>query len=87
MRTGNRSTVWVNNRPLYGSGIENPVRALATRLDAQQPGSKDLVLKAKPGQTIDMASRITIDALPRGAIRIITPNGRASASTATPEER
>ena len=86
IRAGNRSTVWVNNQPLYGSGIENPIRALATRLDAQRPGSKDLLLKAKPGQTVDPASGVTIDALPRGAIRIIAPKGSANASTATPEE-
>lgn len=85
-RAGNRSTVWVNNQPLYGSGIENPVRALAKRMDAQQPGSKDLLLKAKPGQTVDTASRITIDALPRGAIRIIPAKGSAIDRTATPEE-
>ena len=86
IRAGNRSTVWVNDQPLYGSGIENPVRTLANRVDDQRPGSRDLVLKAKPGQTIDIASGSTVDALPRGAIRIIPPKTGTGAGNTTAEQ-
>ena len=73
VRSGNRSTVWVNNQPLYGQAAVTPLRSLAGRAGVLQPLAKDMQLKARPGQVIDVPSGQTIDLLPPGAIRIIPP--------------
>lgn len=77
-RSDNRSTIWVNNQPRYGAGVEDPLRALANQVAQQNPGARALVLKAKPGQALDTANRTAIDLLPPGAITIIPPLAAAS---------
>ncbi len=70
VRSGNRSTVWVNGEPLYGQASSTPLRTLAGQAGVLVSGSKDLQIKAKPGQVIDVPSGRTQDMLPPGAIRI-----------------
>lgn len=72
LRSGNRSTVWVNNQPLYGQAAATPLSALAGRAGVLQP-TKNIQLKARPGQVIDVPSGQVVDLLPPGAIRIIPP--------------
>ena len=81
IRSGNRSTVWVNDRPLYGRSVEDPLRALAGQAGVLQPGSKDMLLQAKPGQVIDVPSGQAVDLLPPGAIRILPPKAGTGATT------
>ncbi|MDO8775534.1 MAG: hypothetical protein Q7K57_43885, partial [Burkholderiaceae bacterium] len=73
VRSGNRSTVWVNDQPLYGRAAANPLRTLAGQAGVLQPGGQDMQLKARPGQVIDVPSGQAVDLLPPGAIRIIPP--------------
>jgi hypothetical protein len=73
VRSGNRSTVWVNDQPLYGRAAANPLRTLAGQAGVLQPGGYDMQLKARPGQVIDVPSGQAVDLLPPGAIRIIPP--------------
>ena len=73
VRSGNRSTVWVNDQPLYGRAAANPLRSLAGQAGVLQPGGQDMQLKARPGQGIDVPSGQGIGLLPPGAIRIIPP--------------
>lgn len=73
VRSGNRSTVWVNDQPLYGRAAANPLRTLSGQAGVLQPGGQDMQLKARPGQVIDVPSGQSVDLLPPGAIRIIPP--------------
>lgn len=73
MRSGNRSTVWVNDEPLYGQASPTPLRKLAGQAGVLVPGGKDLQIKAKPGQVIDVPSGQALDMLPPGSIRINPP--------------
>lgn len=72
-RAGNRSTVWVNDEPLYGQASPTPLRKLAGQAGVLVPGGKDLQIKAKPGQVIDVPSGQALDMLPPGSIRINPP--------------
>ncbi|MGQ2981439.1 MAG: hypothetical protein ACT6Q9_17240 [Polaromonas sp.] len=72
-RSGNRSTVWINDQALYGQASITPLRTLAGQAGALQPGGADLRIKARPGQVIDVPSGQAVDLLPPGAIRIIPP--------------
>lgn len=73
VRSGNRSTVWINDQPLYGQAAGNSLRTLAGQVGVLQPGTRDMQLKARPGQVIDVPSGQSVDLLPAGAIRIIPP--------------
>lgn len=84
VRSGNRSTIWVNNQPLYGQAAVTPLRSLAGRAGVLQPLAKDMQLKARPGQVIDVPSGQMVDLLPPGAIRIIPP--KAGPDGNTPKE-
>ncbi len=90
IRSGNRSTVWVNGEALYGRISADPLRTLARQAGVLQPGTQDMRLKAKPGQVIDVPSGQAIDLLPPGAVRIIPPkagySGSAGANRADPKE-
>lgn len=79
VRSGNRSTVWVNDQPLYGRAAATPLRSLAGQAGVLQPGSQDMQLKARTGQVIDVPSGQSVDLLPPGAIRIIPPKAGAGA--------
>lgn len=72
-RSGNRSTVWINDQALYGQASITPLRTLAGQAGALQPGRADMRIKARPGQVIDVPSGQAVDLLPPGAIRIIPP--------------
>lgn len=78
MRSGNRSTVWVNGEALYGRIGADPLRALARQAGVLQSGTPDLQLKARPGQVIDVPSGQAVDLLPPGAVRIIPPKAGAA---------
>ncbi|MDO9113394.1 MAG: hypothetical protein Q7U63_06310 [Polaromonas sp.] len=80
VRSGNRSTVWVNDQPIYGRGAANPLRTLAGRAGVLQSGGHDMQLKARPGQVIDVPSGQAVDLLPPGAIRIIPPKAGVGVS-------
>ena len=80
VRSGNRSTIWVNNQPLYGQAAVTPLRSLAGRAGVLQPLAKEMQLKAKPGQIIDVPSGQTVDLLPPGSIRIIPPKAGSGGS-------
>ncbi|MHB1201071.1 MAG: hypothetical protein ACYCZ6_16250 [Polaromonas sp.] len=87
IRSGNRSTVWVNGEALYGRITANPLRTLARRAGVFQRGTQDMQLKAKPGQVIDVPSGQAVDLLPLDAVRIIPPQaGSAGANRADPKE-
>ncbi|MDP3357079.1 MAG: hypothetical protein Q8M51_14615 [Polaromonas sp.] len=73
VRSGNRSTVWINNQPVYGQDAVTPLRTLAGQAGVLQQGAKDMRIKARAGQVIDVPSGQTVDLLPPGAIRIIPP--------------
>jgi len=77
MRSGNRSTVWVNGEALYGRIGADPLRTLARQAGVLQSGTPDLQLKARPGQVIDVPSGQAVDLLPPGAVRIIPPKAGA----------
>lgn len=90
IRSGNRSTVWVNGEALYGRITAGPLRTLARQAGVLQPGTQDMRLKAKPGQVIDVPSGQAVDLLPPDAVRIIPPKagyaGSAGANRADPKE-
>jgi hypothetical protein len=73
VRSGNRSTVWINDLPLYGQGPMTSLRTLAGQAGVLQPGGHELQLKSRPGQIIDVPSGQAVDMLPPGAIRVIPP--------------
>jgi hypothetical protein len=73
VRSGNRSTVWINDQPLYGRADANPLRTLAGQAGVLQPGATVMQAKARPGQVIDVPSGQVVDLLPPGSIRIIPP--------------
>lgn len=73
VRSGNRSTVWINDQPLYGQAAGSPLRTLAGQVGVLQPRMRDMQLKARPGQVIDVPSGQSVDLLPPGAIRIVPP--------------
>lgn len=73
VRSGNRSTVWVNDQPLYGQASVTPLRTLAGQAGVLQPLAKDVQLRVKPGQLVDVPSGQAIDLLPPGSIRINPP--------------
>lgn len=73
IRSDNRSTVWVNEQPLYGRAVATPLRTLAGRTGVLQPEGRDMRIKARPGQVVDVPSGQSVDLLPPGAIRIIPP--------------
>lgn len=73
VRSGNRSTVWINDEPLYGQASATPLRTLAGQAGVLEPRGRDLQIKAKPGQVIDVPSGRALDMLPPGSIRINPP--------------
>lgn len=77
VRSGNRSTVWVNNQPLYGRADATPLRSLAGQAGILQPEGRQLQGKGRPGQVIDVPSGRAADLLPPGSIRIIPPKAGA----------
>lgn len=81
IRSGNRSTVWVNNEPLYGRATDSALRTLAGQAGVLQQGAADMRVKARAGQVIDVPSGQTVDLLPPGAIRIIPPKVGAPGNT------
>lgn len=72
-RSGNRSTVWINDQALYGQASSTPLRTLAGQAGVLQQGGADMRIKARPGQVIDVPSGQAVDLLPPGSIRIIPP--------------
>lgn len=85
IRSGNRSTVWVNDQPLYGQGDESALRAQARRAGVLKLGSQNMQTHAKPGQTIDVKTRQAADILPSSSIKIIPP--KASTTAKNKQER
>lgn len=81
LRSGNRSTVWINNQPVYGQDAVTPLRTLAGQAGVLQQGAKDMNIKARAGQVIDVPSGQTVDLLPPGAIRIIPPKVGTAGNT------
>ncbi|MES2385213.1 MAG: hypothetical protein V4593_11745 [Pseudomonadota bacterium] len=79
VRSGNRSTVWVNDQPLYGRAETNPLRTLAGQAGVLQPGGS-MQARARPGQVIDVPSGQVVDLLPPGSIRIIPPKAGSSST-------
>jgi hypothetical protein len=77
IRSGNRSTVWVNNEPLYGRATDSALRTLAGQAGVLQSGTRDMQAKARPGQVVDVLTGQAVDLLPPGAIRIIPPKAGA----------
>lgn len=73
VRSGDRSTVWVNSQPLYGRAAATPLGTLAGQAGILRPAGKELQGKGRPGQVIDVPSGQAVDLLPQGAIRIIPP--------------
>lgn len=71
LRQGQRSTIWLNGEPVYGTDTRNPLRgqALAAGVVRATPGG-GLVLQGKPGEVWDTTAGARADLLPREAIRI-----------------
>jgi hypothetical protein len=72
-RSGNRSTVWVNDQPLYGQSGKLALRVHAEPGDAKKLDGQKPQALAKPGQTLDLKTQQTTDLLPPGSIKIIPP--------------
>lgn len=85
IRSDNRSTVWVNNQPLYGQGGSSALRNLAGQVGVVGQGAGDMSIKSKPGQIIDVPTRQAADLLPPGAIVINRP--KAGTRPATVKEQ
>lgn len=85
IRSGNRSTVWVNNQPLYGQAAPSALRSLAGQAGVIGERSGNMSIKSKPGQIIDVPTRQAVDLLPPGAIVINRP--KAGAGSATVKEQ
>ncbi|MGB4115302.1 MAG: hypothetical protein WBK51_02005 [Polaromonas sp.] len=73
IRSGNRSTVWLNNQPLYGQKRAGALSDLAAQTGVVTGGHNNMQVRTKPGQTIDVPTREATDLLPPGAIKIIPP--------------
>jgi hypothetical protein len=82
-RSGNRSTVWVNGKPLYARGGESTLRELAGQAGVVQQLRGNMSIKSKPGQTVDVPTGQAVDLLPPGAIVI----NRPKAATGSPSEK
>lgn len=81
-RSSGRSTVWINNEPLYGKGGGSAIRTLASQAGVFKPGAGEMQIRIKPGTLVDVPTRQTTDVLPPGAIRIIPPR-----TNSTPDKK
>jgi len=79
-RAGGRSTVWINNQPLYGKGGGSAIRTLASQAGVFKPGTGEMQIQVKPGTVVDVPTRQATDMLPPGAIRIIPPKTNSTPS-------
>jgi hypothetical protein len=79
IRTGNRSTVWVNDQPLYGQGSESALRMQARRVGVSQPRTETSRVLNKTGKGADTKTQEEIDLLPPGSIKIIPPKTSTTA--------
>jgi hypothetical protein len=71
IRSDNRSTVWINNQPLYGQNRTGTLGDLAVQTGVVTGSKNNMQIRSKPGQTIDVPTRQATDLLPLGAIKII----------------
>lgn len=81
IRSGGRSTVWINNDALYGKAGDSALRTLAGQAGVLNPATTEMRIRAKPGTVVDVPTKQLTDLLPDGAIRIIPPKARAGAVT------
>lgn len=70
VRPGNRSTVWINNSPVYAENITPQARQRLVKAGVATETGGNLVITAKPGQVIDTQTGQRVDLLPAGAIKI-----------------
>ena len=80
IRSDNRSTVWINNQPLYGQKRAGALGDLAAQTGVVTGGKNNMQVRSKPGQTIDVPTRQATDLLPPGAIKIIPPKASSAGS-------
>jgi hypothetical protein len=73
IRSDNRSTVWINNQPLYSQSRAGSLGDLAAQAGVVTGGKGNMQIRSKPGQTIDVPTRQATDLLPPGSIKIIPP--------------
>ena len=73
IRSDNRSTVWINNQPLYVQNRASALGDLAAQTGVVAGGKNNMQIRSKPGQNIDVPTRQATDLLPPGAIQIIPP--------------
>jgi hypothetical protein len=81
IRTDNRSTVWLNNQPLYGQNRAGALGDLATQTGIVAGVKNSMQVRSRPGQTIDVPTRQATDLLPSGAIKIVPPKASSNASS------
>ena len=81
IRSDNRSTVWINNQPLYGQRRAGALGDLAAQTGVVAGGKSNMQVRNKPGQTINVPSREVTDLLPPGAIKIIPPKASSKADS------
>ena len=81
IRSDNRSTVWINNQPLYGQQRTGALGDLAAQTGVVAGPKNNMQVRSKPGQTIDVPTRQATDLLPPGAIKIIPPKASADAGS------
>ena len=81
IRSGNRSTVWVNNQPVYGQSGGSALRSLAGQVGVVTQESGNMSIKSKPGRIVDVPTQQSVDLLPPGAIVINRPKVGEASST------
>lgn len=78
LRSDNRSTVWINNQPLYGQNRAGALGDLAAQTGVITGGKNNMQVRSRPGQTIDVPTRQATDLLPPGSIKIIPPKASSA---------
>lgn len=78
VRSDNRSTVWINNQPLYGQNRAGALSDLAAQTGVVTGSKSNMQVRSRPGQTIDVLTRRATDLLPPGAIKIIPPKASSA---------
>ena len=80
IRSDNRSTVWLNNQPLYAQKRAGALGDLAAQTGVVTGNKNNMQVRSKPGQTIDVPTRQATDLLPPGSIKIIPPKVSSAGS-------
>lgn len=70
VRNGRKSTIWINDVPLYGADRSNALRQRAASAGVLLDSPDKFMLKVKPGEIVDSANGKRQDVVPEGAVKI-----------------